>query len=236
MHTRKISLTAQSESAFLVNQSDQFASALAHEVRNPLTNIKLSGEILNSVIKDKALKTYVDIIMRSSKKIDVLINELLAVKQHNLIRREKYSLHQLLDEVLEMTEDRARLKNISVKKNFATEDCKIIMNRPKMKIALANIVINAIEAMGAGDGELTLVTKSIDDRHVVLIKDNGCGISQENLKKIFKPYFSNKPNGLGIGLTRTQEILESNHVRVNVESEVGKGTSFILLFDKKEND
>jgi signal transduction histidine kinase len=236
MYTHKISLTAQTESAFLINQSDQFASALAHEVRNPLTNIKLSGEILNSVIKDKALKTYVDIIMRSSKKIEVLINELLAVKPHNLIRREKYSLHQLLDEVLEMTEDRARLKNISVKKNLATEDCKIIMNRPKMKIALANIVINAIESMGAGDGELNLVTKSIDDRHVVLIKDNGCGISQGNLKKIFKPYFSNKPNGLGIGLTRTQEILESNNVRVNVESEVGKGTSFILLFDKKEND
>ena len=68
---------------------------------------------------------------------------------------------------------------------------------------------------------------------MIQIEDNGCGISKENLKYIFKPYFTNKPGGLGLGLATTYDILQSNHVGVNVESEEGKGTRFILSFEEK---
>jgi signal transduction histidine kinase len=213
--------------------SDQFASALAHEIRNPLTNIKLSVEILNSVIKDNDLKVYTNIILRSSKRIDNLINELLTTQKVNKMQAEKHSIHQLLEEVIEITEDRIRLKNIVVRKNFSAQDCEIILDKPKMKIALANIIINAIDAMEPEKGRLSLVTKLIDGRYMLLIKDNGCGINKENLKNIFKPYFTNKPGGLGLGLSTTHDILRLNHVKVNVESVEGKGTSFNLLFDKK---
>jgi signal transduction histidine kinase len=215
--------------------SDQFVSALAHEIRNPLTNIKLSVEMLNSVIKDNDLKVYIDIIVRSSKKIDNLIKELLTIQKLNEIQAEKHSIHQLLEEVIEIAEDRIRLKNIVVRKNFAAQDCEIILDKPKMKIALANIVINAIDAMEPEKGELSLVTNLVGGKYVLLIKDNGCGINKENLKNIFKPYFTNKPGGLGLGLSTTYDILRLNNVNVNVESEEGKGTSFSLLFDKKNN-
>jgi signal transduction histidine kinase len=217
----------------LKNHPSQFASALAHEVRNPLTNIKLSVEMLNSAVKDNDLKVYIDIIMRSSKRIDDLINELLTTQQVGKIHSEKYSMHELLDEVIEMVGDRIKLKNVTVIKEFTEEECDKVFDRPKMKIALSNIIINAIDAMGPETGELTLVTKLIDGKYILLIRDNGCGISVENLKNIFKPYFTNKPGGLGVGLSATYNILRANHVRVNVESEEGKGSSFILLFDKK---
>jgi C4-dicarboxylate-specific signal transduction histidine kinase len=101
-----------------------------------------------------------------------------------------------------------------------------------MKIALTNIIVNAIDAMTTGKGQLTLITKSIESRYVVMINDNGCGISKENLKNIFKPYYTNKPSGLGIGLAATANILRSNNIRVNVNRRETKGTCFILLFDR----
>ena len=207
-----------------------FASFLAHELRNPLTNINLSIDMLEFSIKDKELKEYLEIIKRSSKRINILIAELLKCQQEDEIKEENHSLHQLLDEVLEMAHDRLMLKRIAIKKVYAKQDDTILMNRPKIKMALSNIIINAIDAMTTGQGELKLVTKSIRDGYFVEIEDNGCGISKENLKYIFKPYFTNKPGGLGLGLAATDTILRSNHVEVNVESVVDVGTKFTLLF------
>ena len=210
----------------------QFASALVHEVRNPLTNINLAIEMLESTINGDDLKIYVDIIRRSSNRINSLILDLLKY-QEDEVQVEKHSIHQLLDEVLEMAGDRMRLKKIAVRKDYASNDCKIELNRLKMLIGLTNIVVNAIDAMTPGKGELKLVTKSIEGRYVIQIEDNGCGISKEKLKNIFKPYFTDKAGGLGMGLATTYHILRSNNVGVNVESEEGKGTSFILTFGEK---
>ena len=100
-------------------------------------------------------------------------------------------------------------------------------------MALTNIIVNAIEAMSSKNGELNLITKFIDGRYAIEIGDNGCGISKEDLKDIFKPNYTNKPGGLGLGLATTYDILQLNHVGVNVESERGEGTRFTLLFEKK---
>lgn len=210
----------------------QFASALAHEVRNPLTTINLAVDLLQSGIKDVEMKIYLDIIMRSSERINNLVTELLKYQQEAKAEAEKHSIHQLLEEVLEMAHDRITLKRITVRKEYAAEDCKIIMNRPEIKIALTNIVMNAIDAMIPGEGELKLITRSVFGKYIVRIEDNGCGISKANLQLIFKPYFTSKPGGLGLGLATTYDALRSNHIAVNVESEEGTGTSFILFLDK----
>src|SRR5687767_7863766 len=213
------------------DQPSQFVSALTHEIRNPLANINLSVGILQSAIKDDELKTYLDIIIRSSIRINHLINDLLQYQKADEMLAEKHSVHQLLDEVLEMTGDRIMLKNIAVKKIYAAQDCRIVMNKPEMKIALTNIIINAIDAMDSKKRELNLITKSIRGKFLIKIEDNGCGISKSNLKNIFKPYFTTKPGGLGVGLGATYVILQSNHVEVKVESEAGKGTRFILFLN-----
>lgn len=213
------------------DQSSQFVSALAHEIRNPLANINLSVGILQSAIKDDELKTYLDIIIRSSIRINHLINDLLQYQEADEMLAETHSVHQLLDEVLEMTGDRIMLKNIAVRRIYAAQDCRVVMNRPEMKIALTNIIINAIDAMDLEKRELKLVTKSIRGKFLITIEDNGCGISKSNLKNIFKPYFTTKPGGLGVGLGATYVILQSNQVEVKVESEAGRGTRFILYFN-----
>ena len=209
-----------------------FAAALVHEVRNPLTTINLAVDMLQSGIKDPELKIYLDIIMRSSVRINDLVSELLKYQQEVQVGADGHSIHHLLEEVLEMARDRISLKKITVIREYAKEDCKIILNRPEMKIALINIIMNAIDAMIPGEGELKLITRSIYGKYVIRIEDNGCGISKANLKCIFKPYFTSKPGGLGLGLATAYDTLRSNHIAVSVESEEGTGTSFILFLDQ----
>ena len=212
-------------------QPGRFASALAHEIRNPLTTINLATDMLESAIEDKDLRDYLDIIRRNSVRINNAIYALLKYQDAEKEQRKTYPIHQLLDEVLEMAEDRLRLKNIVVKKEYTTEDCPMLSNRAMIKIALTNIIINAIDALPLEKGELRLKESSVGDKYALLIEDNGCGISKENLECIFKPYFTNKPGGLGLGLSTTYDILQSDHVSINVTSEEGVGTCFTLVFD-----
>jgi signal transduction histidine kinase len=213
-------------------QTGQFTSVVAHEIRNPLTNINLAVQMLQTMITDDAQRACLDIIMRSSTRVNDMITDLLTPALADTVSQEKHSINQLIEEVLMMTEDRIMLKNITVIKKYSTEDSGVEMNRPKMKIALANIIINAIDAMASEGGELKLVTRSLHGKWVIEIEDNGTGISKKNLKTIFKPYFTNKPGGMGLGLSTTLDILVSNQVRANVQSEEGKGTRFILSFDR----
>jgi signal transduction histidine kinase len=168
-------------------------SVLAHELRNPLTNIILTVHLLESKILDDNDRMYMDIIKRNSAKINDLINDLLKGQKKDEIQTEKHSIHQLLDEVIELASDRLVLKNVVVKKNYVPCDLKVKMDKPKLKIALTNIIINAIDAMGSKNGELRLATKLIKGKCAVSIQDNGSGISKENLPLIFDPYFTNKP-------------------------------------------
>jgi C4-dicarboxylate-specific signal transduction histidine kinase len=109
------------------------------------------------------------------------------------------------------------------------------MNRREMKIALTNIVINAIDAMDKKEGVLTIGTNAFENSYMIKIEDNGCGIKEDHLSNIFQPYFTRKPGGLGVGLAQTQDILRSNKVHVHVESQEGRGTSFMLFFEKPTN-
>src|SRR6187431_848513 len=100
-------------------------SVLAHELRNPLTNILLTIHLLESKILDDNDRMYMDIIKRSSSKINDLINDLLKGQKKDEMQTEKHSIHQLLDEVIELASDRLVLKSVIVKKNYAPYDLKI---------------------------------------------------------------------------------------------------------------
>lgn len=214
----------------LDNRPGQFTAALAHEVRNPLANINLSVEMLQTLVLDEEMKLYLDIIMRSSGRINALVRELLEYQQADEAEAGSHSVQELLNDVLDAAQDRIMLKHITVRKNYGTDDCHFLMNRPQLQIALTNIVVNAIDAMGVENGVLKLVTASKGNDFMVRIEDNGCGISKVNLKRIFKAYFTSKPGGLGLGLAATYDILKLNRVQVKVASKVGRGTHFMLLF------
>jgi signal transduction histidine kinase len=215
-------------------QPTQFATALAHEIRNPLSNISLAAEMLKASMLDDEQKLCLDIIIRGADRIDRLVYDLLSYYQVDKMQFEKHYVHELLDEVLVMTADRISLKNICIEKDYTKPDCKIVGDKQKIKIAFTNIIINAIDAMPAENGVLHLAIKSKSSKCVIEIEDNGMGISNENIGHIFKPYFTSKPGGMGLGLSTTLDILQSNHIGVDVQSEEGRGTCFILSFNKAQ--
>jgi signal transduction histidine kinase len=212
-------------------ESVEFTYTLAHEIRNPLSTINLAVDMLKLTNNEQEKKICLDIITRNSLRINNLLTDLLTSYQLDETGSQKYSIDELIDEVLVTIGDSLTMKNIKVSKYYSTRDCKILLNKQKVKIALTNIIINAIEAMPLEKGELKLVTKLVNGKCVVEIEDNGSGISKENMKKIFTPYFTSKPGGIGLGLSSSLDILRANHFHVDVKSKEGSGTRFILLFD-----
>jgi signal transduction histidine kinase len=207
----------------------QMNSALMHEIRNPLTSINLATVMLDSLVVNVEGRQYVDIIKRSTARINFLVESLFK-SQPKKRETDYYSILKILNEVVESVKDRMFLKNIILKKNFS-HDCTVLVSQEEIKIALTNIIINAIDAMSSTDGELELSTLQSDDQFMMIIKDNGCGISEQNLEKIFTPLFTNKSNGLGIGLVATRYFFQLNNVSVKIRSQENIGTSFCLIFN-----
>jgi len=203
---------------------------LAHEVRNPLTNVNLSAEQLESELEDEELKFYTDIIKRNCGRINDLITQLLQSSRPGEFALTPGSLHEALDKTLANAHDRLKLKKIQVTKNYEAEDIQIEMNVDMLEISILNLIINAIEAMSGGGGMLTITTRNVDREVQVLVADNGSGISEENMAKIFEPYFTDKKSGMGIGLASTLNIVQTHGGRIDVQSEEGVGTVFTLSF------
>ena len=212
----------------------KFVRILAHEIRNPLTNINLAVEMMALQGQEDGTRMYLDIIMRASLRINNLLNELFAYQQQNEVKTVRCSIRQLLEEVLTMAGDRIALKQIKITTAYDLKDRFLVFNRLNMKIALTNIIINAIDAISGDGGELTLWTGTMGEYYAIHIADNGCGISKENMQCIFNPFYSNKPGGLGIGLAATYDILRANRVGLTIESELAKGSHFTLLFNKND--
>jgi signal transduction histidine kinase len=104
----------------------------------------------------------------------------------------------------------------------------------KLKLAFLNIIINAIEAMPEDNGQLTIEVDTDEGMQIVKIADNGSGISEENLSRLFEPYFTSKRNGMGLGLATTLNILQSHKAHIEVASALNKGTYFTITFPSAE--
>lgn len=233
----EITALKKAEKANLALEKMKMASRLfrtmAHEVRNPLNNIMLALEQLRYSADEEDRLLYTDIIGRNGKRISDLITELLNSSRPGEIQVQKISLQSILDETLDAASDRLNLQNIQLKKDYLTDEAWIMADCEKLKIAFLNIIINAVESMEKDEGELMISLKSKgDSQYAVAIRDNGCGISNENLVKLFEPYFTTKRNGLGLGLSSTLNILQSHNASVDVDSQVENGTIFKLFFNK----
>ena len=205
---------------------------LAHEVRNPLNNINMSVEQLthggSSDTDENSL--FLDIIQRNSKRIGDIITELLDTARPTELTFEKHSLQSIMDEAIAEALDRITLQRINMQIRYANIPCNIMANKEKLRIAFLNIMINAVEAMEPDKGILSIMIDSAKEVHVVTIRDNGCGIPEENISRLFEPYFTSKRNGMGLGLAATLNILQSHRANIDVSSVLKQGTTFTISF------
>lgn len=209
----------------------RIARTIAHEVRNPLTNINLAIEQLKSEVAGDDNTILFEMVQRNSSRINQLITDLLNSTKFAELSYTRVSINTVLDEALELAKDRVALYNISVKKNYGQDLCEVSVDKEKLRIAFLNIIVNAIEAMEPGKGVLTLTTRSERNKCVIEISDNGAGMDKDSLGRLFEPYFTSKPKGNGLGLTNTQNIILNHKGTIQAESDKGQGTTFTIQLD-----
>lgn len=206
---------------------------LAHEVRNPLNNILLSTEQLQTdhdARLDEGSELYLNIIQRNAQRISGLINELLNTSKPGEVVPEPRLFQTIIDDVIGASIDRITLKKIRLDVQYPNQEVMIMADAEKLKLALLNIVINAIEAMEEGKGQLRVVLETLNQTTTLQISDNGCGITEENIARLFEPYFTQKRNGMGLGLAFTLNILQAHKASVDVSSREQVGTTFTISF------
>lgn len=204
----------------------RIARVMAHEVRNPLTNINLACEQLRAEVEDKDSEIFFSMIRRNSERINQLVTDLLATTRAEF-SFSPASINQILEASLELAHDRIKLNRIKVEKNYDENICSIPMDIEKIKIAFLNIIVNAVEAMG-DKGTLKIVTQNQEGKCVVKISDNGIGMKKSEIDRLFEPYFTTKEKGNGLGLANCQNIIIGHKGSITAESEYEKGTTFTI--------
>ncbi len=205
----------------------RLVSSLAHEIRNPLTNINLAMEQLKPDLSEDN-QMLGDIVVRNSKRINDLISDLV-----NLSKAEKMELMPLdikfiMDATLGHAIDRINLKGIALETAFPKDPVFVQADIEKVKMAFLNIIINAVEAMEEGCGKLEIHAIKTGTSVFIKIRDNGCGISAESIPYLFEPYYTQKQSGTGLGLSTTHNIIQQHKGQIDVKSEPGKGTEFVV--------
>lgn len=209
----------------------RLVQTLAHEVRNPLNNINLSLEQLHQEIEGSDdSEMYMEIIQRNSKRISDIITELLNSSRPAEMSMQSKPLQTIMDESIASALDRITLQKVKLEINYSNKPAYVNADAEKLKLAFLNIIINAVEAMEEDHGVLSITIGTEKEGHIVKIRDNGTGIAEENLSKLFEPYFTSKRNGLGLGLAATLNILQSHKGRIEVQSELAKGSEFTITF------
>ena len=210
----------------------RIARTIAHEVRNPLTNISLASEQLKEIsIQNKEGDLLIQMIGRNVNRINQLVSDLLNSTRFEQLEYSLANINYLVDEALEMARDRIELNHIKVEKQYEKNLSEALVDQEKIKLAFLNIIVNAIEAMEKQSGILLIKTGKQGNKCIVEINDNGSGMDEETLQKLFEPYFTSKIKGNGLGLTNTQNIILNHKGSINVRSKTGNGSSFIITLN-----
>lgn len=210
----------------------RIARTMAHEVRNPLTNISLATEQLKEITaNNEESEILLQMISRNASRINQLVSDLLSATRFAQLNFQKVNLNNLMEETLDLAIDRIELKRIRVEKDYEQEACIIDADPEKLKVAILNIVVNALEAMEEDKGLLQLKTRKKGDKCIVEIRDNGIGMNEDTVHKMFDPYFTGKNKGNGLGLTNTQNTILNHKGNIKVTSKPGVGTTFVITLN-----
>ncbi|MDR0486983.1 MAG: PAS domain S-box protein [Treponema sp.] len=216
------------------------AAGVAHEIKNPLGSISIHLQLLQKKLKkmshsDKTTDKYFDVLREEVDRLNhIVVDFLFAVRPMTLELREG-DINKLISQVIEFVCYEMDQLNIRCLPELDENLPSILMDERYMKQALLNLVKNAQAAMPGG-GLLTIATSCTDNEIRISVCDTGMGISEENLTKIFEPYFTTKETGTGLGLTQVFKIIREHQGEIAVDSAPGEGTDFeiILPIPRKE--
>ncbi|MBV9241890.1 MAG: HAMP domain-containing protein [Acidobacteria bacterium] len=221
----------------------RLGSAIAHEIRNPLNYINLTLDHLRSKFAPADAEEKKKFIKMTSQlkaevaRIDGQISDFLAYSRPAKANLQPIDAHKVVQDSLRIVEPEAEEKGVRISL-VEHEDVPRVLGDPEfLRSVFSNLFINALQAMEFSGGKLSVRISPSDDGRCVQfeVADTGYGIAEENLEKIFEPYFSTKETGTGLGLAIVQKVVEAHHGgSIEVESKEGEGTKFTVRLPKAD--
>ena len=205
----------------------RITAGVAHEVKNPLNSMRIWLENLKASLPDvdglplqavRVLDSEID-------RLDSVVKRFLDFTRPPDMHQEESSLKEILEEVLAVERPEFDKANVKVETRLASDVPKVLADKPLLKQALLNLLVNAIEAMPGG-GQLLLTLRRHQEMAEIEIRDTGRGIPPEHRQRIFQLFFTTRPGGSGIGLASTFRTVQFHNGSIEFESEVGRGTTF----------
>jgi signal transduction histidine kinase len=226
---------------------------LAHEIKNPLStikvNLKLAQEALGDIDpnepapagSDKAshalgsAQRKITVIQKETDRLDQIVDGFLQYVRQADLQLARVDLNGLVGDMIDFYSPQAYSHALTVRHSLAADPLVSRVDAGALKQVLLNLFINAQQATEQG-GELMIRTSRRDDRAIVQVSDTGEGIAPENLASVFRPYYSSRSDGTGLGLATAKKIVEAHCGTITVHSDPGKGTSFTIELPLVEGD
>jgi signal transduction histidine kinase len=227
--------------AALANQKlvDQYteiarlAGGLAHEIKNPLSTIRLNMDLLaeeyagSDSPRDRRALRKVAIVQRECQRLQDLLDGFLSYAKLRRLKIEPSELNGQVRRILDFFRPKAAKAGIELVDYLASDLPTVLLDREAFHAALLNLVLNAEQAMPEG-GQLVVRTYGTADGVALDLIDTGCGIDEKTVPHVFDAFFSTKPGGSGLGLPTTRKIIEAHGGQISVDSEPGRGTRFTI--------
>ncbi len=204
------------------------SAGIAHEIKNGLTAIKTFVELLMQRAEERELA---EVVGREMNRIDSMVSQMLRFAALKPANYSGVRIHDVLEHSLRLLQHQIAAKIISVKRDYRAVSHTVHGDEAQLQQVFMNLLFNALEAMGM-NGTLTVSTEIITVNRARCLKiqiiDKGVGISKENLPRLFEPFFTTKKNGTGLGLAISQRIVQEHRGKIEVRSEIRKGSTFSI--------
>jgi len=226
---------------------------LAHEIKNPLStikvNLKLAKEALGDIDLTDTTRTALDrcnqglagamrkitVIDKETDRLDQIVDGFLRYVREPELQLASVDLNELVGDMIDFYSPQAYSYGLTIRHTLAPEPLVSRVDPGALKQVLLNLFINAQQATKS-EGELMIRTSRKGDRALVQISDTGEGIASEKVSSIFRPYYSSRSGGTGLGLPTAKKIIEAHGGAISVHSELGKGTSFTIELPRVDRD
>jgi signal transduction histidine kinase len=229
-------LAAIDEATEMMNNIGCLFSGIRHEIGNPLNSIKMALTVLQNNIKKyspEEIDVYFNRISGEISKMETLLKSLKNFSMFETPKTSDIDLTMFFDNLMQLLGADIRAKNVQIRIDIAPDAKRIMVDPRALQHVTMNLLANAVDAMTETQEPMLLIRSQSRGNVILLsITDNGCGMSEELSRDAFKPFFTTKPHGTGLGLVISKKMLTQMHCGIELVSEKGVGTTFHLTLPK----